>query len=68
MSDFPTRQTWLDRRGTTPIRERPFYSGGTYVRPRGDPTVDKRLSWYQQQCNANAQAPLRRELRRRAGA
>ena len=63
-ADYPNRQTWLAVRGTTPIRERPFYSGGTYVRARGT-AEDVRLAWYQRQCNGNAQRI--RERRRALG-
>ena len=56
-ANFPDRKKWLSIRNTPANLHRrlgrPFYLGGTYVRPRGTPE-DARLAWYQEQCNGNA--------------
>lgn len=58
-ADFPNRKDWLAIRHTPANFHRTrvnrvLYSGGTYVRMRGDPKTDARLAWYSRQCNANA--------------
>jgi len=65
--DFHDRKKWLAIRHTPAnmhrTRGRVFFTGGTYVRPRGT-AEDKRLAWYAAQCNGNVRRTLERKVAR----